>query len=139
MAEPLPVLIFMQIMGLVTARFREFRDLAKIIVSEADPRKRAQAGNDVIIEMQALIKARRAQPCDDLVSQLIRSTVDGCVISDDELTGDRTLLFAAGLDSVANGMGFCVRYLAHDQALQQRLRDEPQILPHAIEELLRRH
>ena len=138
-AEPLPVLIFMQIMGLDTARFREFRDLAKTIVSEADPQKRAQAGNDVSIEMQALIKARRAQPRDDLVSQLIRSTVDGRALSDDELTGYCTLLFAAGLDSVANGMGFCVRYLAHDQALQQRLRDEPQILPHAIEELLRRH
>lgn len=138
-AEPLPVLIFMEIMGLDKAHFREFRRLAQAIVSEADPLKRAEAGNTVSLKMQALIKERRAEPRDDLVSKLIRTEIEGRPLNDDELAGYCTLLFAAGLDSVANGMGFCVRYLAHDQALQQRLRDEPKILPFAIEELLRRH
>ncbi len=138
-AEPLPVLIFMGIVGLGKAHFREFRILAQTIVSEADALKRAEAGNEVSLKMQALIKERRGEPRDDLVSRLIKTEIGGRPLNDDELAGYCNLLFAAGLDSVANGMGFCVRYLAHDQALQQKLRDEPQLLVQGIEELLRRH
>lgn len=138
-AEPMPVLIFMQIMGLDTSRFREFRLLAQVVISEADPQKRAKGGQDVRRVMANLVAERRAAPRDDLVSRMIATRIDGRAITDDELLGYCSLLFAAGLDTVANAMGFCVRYLAHDQNLQQQLRDEPDTLPFAIEELLRRH
>ena len=138
-AEPLPVQIFMQLMGMDMSRFREFRILAQKIVSEADQQKRALAGRQIYLEMQALIAARRLEPQDDLVSRLISTRLDDKPVPDDILAGYCNLLFAAGLDTVANAMGFCVRYLARDQALQQRLRDQPQMQPLAIEEIMRRH
>jgi cytochrome P450 len=138
-AEPLPVLIFMEIMGLDKSRFREFRALVHVLTSVPDeaPRTRAlaQAGE----AMRELIAERRQAPRDDLVSQLIELKIDGRPIDDKVLLGYCVLLFAAGLDTVANAMGFIIRHLAQNQPLQQRLRETPSLLPKAVEELLRRH
>jgi cytochrome P450 len=49
------------------------------------------------------------------------------------------LLFIAGLDTVVNGMGHGVRHLAADPELQAELRAHPELIPDAVEELLRRY
>jgi cytochrome P450 len=138
-AEPLPVLIFMEIMGLDKARYREFRAMVHVMTSVPDEAPRTKAMSDASVLMRALIAERRKAPKDDLVSRLIELKIDGEPISDAVLQGYCVLLFAAGLDTVANAIGFIVRSLAHDPALQQRLREAPAVLPNAVEELLRRH
>jgi cytochrome P450 len=139
-AEPLPVLIFMEIMGLDKARYREFRDMVHVMTSVPDEAPRSQAMRDASVMMRAVIADHRATPRDDLVSRLIDLKIDGEPISDDVLQGYCVLLFAAGLDTVANAMGFIVRRLAREPALQARLREAPvELLPKAVEELLRRH
>jgi cytochrome P450 len=138
-AEPLPVLIFMEIMGLDKSRFREFRAMVHVLTSVPDEAPRTRALQAAGAAMGELIAERRKAPRDDLVSQLIGLEIDGAPIDDRTLLGYCVLLFAAGLDTVANAMGFIVRCLAHDQALQARLRADPGLLPRAVEELLRRH
>ena len=49
------------------------------------------------------------------------------------------LVFLGGLDTVAASMGFCMLRLAERPELQQRLKDDPAIIPAAVEEMLRRH
>jgi cytochrome P450 len=49
------------------------------------------------------------------------------------------ILFIAGLDTVVNALGFGVRHLAMDAALQAELRKNPALIPAATEELLRRY
>jgi cytochrome P450 len=48
------------------------------------------------------------------------------------------VLFIAGLDTVMNGIGHGIRYLATDLALQDRLRANPELVGDASEEMLRR-
>jgi cytochrome P450 len=138
-AEPLPVLIFMEIMGLDKSRFHEFRALVHVLTAVSEEAPRMQASADVGNLMRTLIAERRKAPRDDLVSRLMEFEIDGVPINDDVLLGYCILLFGAGLDTVANAMGFIVRHLAQNSALQDKLRARPALLPKAVEELLRRH
>ena len=137
--EKLPVLIFIDLMGLDRADFKPYRALAKAAVASSDTVVRSEALMDAVRLLSAQIAKRRAAPCDDLISRLLELEIDGQPVTDAQLLGYCKLLFFAGLDTVANAMTFAMRYLATDQALQQRLRDEPEKIPHAMEELLRRH
>jgi cytochrome P450 len=137
--EPLPVLIFIDIMGLKRSDYRFYRALAKAAVAETDRDVRFESMLQAYQLLKAEIAERRANPADDLITRLLELEVDGKPVSDDLALSYLELLFIAGLDTVANAMTFAVRYLALDQDLQQRLRDEPGKIPHAMEELLRRH
>lgn len=137
--EQLPVLIFIDIMGLNREDYRFYRALAKAAVAEQDRDVRYDALLKAYELLKGEIAIRRANPRDDLISRLLELEVHGAPITDELALSYLELLFIAGLDTVANAMTFAVRYLAIDQALQQRLRDEPGKIPHAMEELLRRH
>jgi cytochrome P450 len=137
-AEPLPVIIFMRLMGMDPARLAECRGWAMDMISSDDSR-RADSFVNVGRMMRQLILARQAEPRDDLISRLVASEVDGRLVAMDELIDYCLLLFIAGLDTVANSLTFGMDHLARDPALQARLRAEPERIPDAVEEFLRRY
>ena len=49
------------------------------------------------------------------------------------------LVFVGGQDTVASQFGYAMQRLAERPELQQRLKDDPDIIPAAVEEFLRRH
>lgn len=138
-SEPLPVIVFMEIAGIPRAHFRGFRDNVFTFLSDPDPAKRTQALSFFHRELGALIKQKRVAPADDLLSHLVASEVNGTPISDDDLMGFCILLMFAGLDTVTNAMSLGIRHLASDQPFQERLRSNPELIPSAVEELLRRY
>lgn len=135
-AEPMPVVIFMKLMGMPLDRLHEFRGWMVDMVSDSDE-ARAGAHRNVHAMMKPLIEARQIERGDDLISWLLDSDIDGRPISYDETQAYCLLLFAAGLDTVANSLGFGMNHLASDLALQERLRAEPEMIPEAVEEFLR--
>ncbi len=137
--EKMPVLIFIDLMGLDRADFRTYRNIATAGISSTDMQERIDAGRDARRLVTECIRERRVNPKDDLVTYITQMEVNGEPVDDDLALSYCILLFFAGLDTVANAMAFCMRYLAMDQKLQQRLREEPEKIPHAMEELLRRH
>ena len=137
--ERLPVLIFIDLMGLDRADFDTYRTIATSGISSTDMQERIDAGRDARRLVTQCIRERRAEPRDDLITYITKMEVNGKPVDDELALSYCILLFFAGLDTVANAMAFCMRYLAMDQALQQRLRDEPHKIRHAMEELLRRH
>ena len=137
--ERLPVYIFIDIMGLDRADFHVYRELATIATGEPDQEIRIEAFLEGEALLRTAIAERRKTPREDLISYLLGLEIEGEPVSDDTVLGYCKLLFFAGLDTVANAMTFMMRYLAQDQALQQRLRGEPDKIPHAMEELIRRH
>jgi len=82
---------------------------------------------------------RRNNPQDDLISLLWQTKIDGIPTSLEDMENYGLLLFIAGLDTVMNAIGLGVRHIAEDQALQAQLRDNPDLIPDAVEELLRRY
>src|SRR5579872_6581790 len=105
-AEPLPVLIFMDIMGLDQSKLHEFRDYACVAISTPDPAIRVDAFTKASAMLAEVIHARRAKREDDLISYLLDLEIDGEPISDTLALGYAQLLFFAGLDTVANAMAF---------------------------------
>ena len=139
-AEPLPVLTFMNLMGMDPGRLREFRELAVVGSVDPDPETRKAASQRVAAVMSDFIDDRLADPredADDVTAQLIATRIDGRSIETDELKAYFKLLFFAGLDTVVNAMAFAINYLARHSDLQAQCRDDIGKVKLIAEELLR--
>jgi len=91
-------------------------------------------------ECRKLVAARRGAPLDpdtDVVSALLAVRVGGEPLEDEFVAGSiRQLLIAAHVAPVAI-LASAVDHLAREPGLQSRLRAEPELIPDALEELLR--
>jgi cytochrome P450 len=139
-AEPLPVQVFLKLMGLPVERMAEFRTLVHEFLapvnSPLDPILRMR---NVAEAMRPEFEARRTEPRDDLISLLWRTEIDDQPMTYETMEDFGVLLFIAGLDTVINGMGFGVRHLAQNPEFQAELRADPRRVVEAAEELLRRY
>jgi len=140
-AEPLPVQVFLKMMGLPLERQAEFRDLVHAFLAPptGDLMDILRRMRSVADAMKEVIQARRTDPKDDLISQLWRSEIDGKPMTFEIMEDYSVLLFIAGLDTVINGMGYGVRHLARNPDLQTALRANPKLIVETAEEILRRY
>jgi len=138
-AFPLSIIVIAELLG-VPARDRDdFRRWSHLIVQQVghDLTQLQRCYSEFATYMLALIEQRRAQPTDDLVSALVQVEEEGNVLSTSELCSMIALLIIAGHETAASMIGNAVYLLVqHPQALMQ-LRDEPGLMPNAVEELLR--
>ena len=138
-AEQLPVIVFMKMMGLPLDRLDEFRGWAMVALTETDPSVRMPVLMNIIGFMTESLEARRSEPQEDLLTDIINAEIDGRPITMEEAQAYCLLLFLAGLDTVVNATSFGIRHLAQDKALQQKMREQPDIAPAFVEESLRRY
>lgn len=89
-----------------------------------------------------LLTARRnagsAAP-DDVTTRLLRDQALGRPLTDDEIVSILRNWTVGELGTIAASIGIVVHYLAGHAALQQQLREQPPLLPAAIDEILRIH
>ena len=98
---------------------------------------RAIAGRDRMrAYMQAAADERRIARRDDLMSFLVEANESG-QISADELLGASMLLFVAGITTTSGLISNSLLHLDRFPDQRARMRDDPSVLPAAIEELLR--
>jgi cytochrome P450 len=139
-AEPFPTRIFTNILGLpATAAPRFVNWNNKLLHSQDQPEVRREAGIEINDYLRELISARRTAPRDDVVSALLAGEIDGRPIADEEVQNLCFLLFVAGLDTVTAALAWCFRFLAQHPEHRRQLIDTPDLLPGAVEELLRVH
>ena len=92
----------------------------------------------VLDYLKEFLREQRGDPKMDLVRGLFAARYDGeRPLTETELISICYVLFIGGLDTVYSTIGWIVRHLARDLALQQRLREQPALLPDAVEEFLR--
>lgn len=140
-AEPLPVTVFLKMFGLPLDQMATYRAMVKNLLSSIDK------GNSetlpqlikIVDSIRDALLDRRNNPQDDLISLLWQTKIDSTPTSLEDMENYGLLLFIAGLDTVMNAIGLGVRHIAEDQALQTQLRDNPDLIPDAVEELLRRY
>jgi cytochrome P450 len=137
-AEPLPVTVFMKMMGMPVSRLAEFRGWMGNMMS-IDNGKRAFAFSSVNRAMGELIEARRAKREDDLISRLLDSDIAGHPPTMEDMQSYCLLLFTAGLDTLVNAFTFGMYHLACHPELQERIRADRALIPALIEEVLRRY
>jgi cytochrome P450 len=139
-AEPLPVQVFLKMLGLPLERQEEYRAIVKehmaaIDTDRAGSMRRLQR---IAAAMRDTVLDRKDNPRDDILSMLWQIEIDGKPTTLADMENYGVLLFIAGLDTVMNGMGLAMRGLALDPALQNQLRAEPKLIAEASEEMLRR-
>ncbi|MGJ5752089.1 cytochrome P450 [Streptomyces puniciscabiei] len=146
LAFPLPVLVICELLGVPTQDRDAFRAwAARTLSTAAGPRTREERSRRLRAYFTRLVAAKRAavrpglapdeQP--DLLSALIVAQEQRSSLDDDELIGLAVLLLVAGHETTTNliGNGLLTLLLHPDQLTL--VRDDPALLPSAVEELLR--
>jgi len=142
-AAPLPVAVIAAMLGVSLARRDDFRRWSDQIVA-VQPREviDPERGPDWAVgEMTAYFREvlveRRREPGDDLISGLLAAEIDGRRLTEAELIGFCQLLLVAGNETTVNLIANAVICLDEHPAAAARLRREPELMPSAIEEVLR--
>jgi cytochrome P450 len=140
LSEPLPVTVFLRMMGMPIEQLHEFRAIIHdFFAPPTTPLAMAQRIWKVVDSMKDTVLARRDEPRDDIISLLWQTEIGGRPTSYEDMENYGLVLFVAGLDTVVNGMAHGIRHLAMNPDLQRRLRDDPSLITNATEELLRRY
>ncbi|WP_413099808.1 C9 hydroxylase cytochrome P450 [Streptomyces sp. Inha503] len=85
----------------------------------------------------ALVRAKREQSGDKLLHRLAEAGEDEILLSDDEATGVFATLLFAGHDSMQQMVGYCLYALLSHPDQRAALRENPDLIDGAVEELLR--
>jgi cytochrome P450 len=80
---------------------------------------------------------RRREPVGDVVDAILAAEIEGRPIRDDEVIGMVQLLILGGLDTTAGALGHFMIRFCDDPTVPALLRDRPELLDDAVEELLR--
>jgi cytochrome P450 len=140
-ALPLPTTVIAQMLGVPAEdRYRFHRWSSAIVSSTSSGWGIMKAIPNVMAFMryiQKSIKARRANPQDDLMTALVQAEEAGDQLSEDELLAMIFLLLVAGHETTVNLIGNgMLALLEHPDQLEQ-LRNNPALIKPALEELLR--
>jgi cytochrome P450 len=84
-----------------------------------------------------IARERRANPGEDVLSELTTKEVDGRLLTDEEIANMASLLTSASLDTTASSLSLMCLWLATHPDARRRLVDDPSLIPAAAEELIR--
>lgn len=136
-ASKLPNIVFLRMMGLPVDMLGQFLAWEEAMLRGADDELRAKASQEAMGYLMGFCAEQRGDPQTELMKIIIAGTVDGRPLTDMEVLGTVFLLYLGGLDTVYSSLGWIFRHLARDQALQRRLRENPDEIPKAVEEFER--
>ena len=142
-AEPFPSTVFLGLLGLPVARTDEFLELKNGIIRPpaTTPEEREamvnRTGQRIYRVLEEVIDARAEAPQDDFISGFLTAEIDGRRLSRDDVIDICYLFFLAGLDTVAASLDCMLAFLARHPDHRRQIVDDPAVIPHAVEELLR--
>ncbi|REK86003.1 cytochrome P450 [Streptomyces inhibens] len=146
-AYPLPVTVICRLLGVPREDEPLFREWSDALVASADVRpeedstERDRAGDQARIEMGRylvdLAEQRRGHPGDDLLSAFVNEPEPALRLTQEELAETAVLLLIAGHETTVNLITNGVLTLLRHPEHLDHLRREPDLLPRAVEELLR--
>ncbi|KZS83608.1 cytochrome [Mycobacterium persicum] len=149
-AVPLPCTVFLQLLGLPLDDLDRFLEWKDGVIRPAgstgyDDRHEASAAvaQQIYDYFDRAIDDHIANPRDDVLSAMIATNVKGLEgpagqpLSREELLDICFLFLIAGLDTVTDSLDCFFVYLARHPDHRRQLIEQPDVLPHAVEELLR--
>lgn len=136
-AEKFPSQIFLDLMGMPRERLPDFLKWERGMLRGSP--------QDVIASMTAIhdylrefVNDQQQNPTSALMRGIVSARLDdGQQLTETEMISICYLLYIGGLDTVYSTIGWIFWHLAQDQPLQSRLRDHPEEITRATEELLR--
>jgi cytochrome P450 PksS len=140
-ALPLPVTIIAEMLGVPEHQRRHFHRWSSAVVA-ADASTlhllRAIPSSLAFLRfLRKLVRSKRIDPADDLLSRLTQVEEGGDHLSEDELLSMAFLLLIAGHETTVNLIGNGMLALLEHPAELERLRSDPSLIRSAVEEMLR--
>ncbi|HET7578822.1 MAG TPA: cytochrome P450 [Bacillales bacterium] len=140
-AFPLPIIVICEMLGVPSEDRKQFRTWSNVLVespNNPDPSQQAETYSEAFIGyLMELVAKRRNDPQDDLISKLIQVEEEGEKLTEEELYSLVMVLIIAGHETTVNLIGNGVLALLEHPAEMKKLKDEPALIPSAIEEILR--
>jgi len=139
LAVPLPGLMICELIGVPYADRDQFRDWvgAWMSVTALTPEQRGEYIGQLAGYLAGLAARRRQDPSDDLLGALVIASEDGDRLTEDEVVALTMVILAAGYESTASQiLNFTYALLTHPDQLAL-LRSRPDLMPGAVEELMR--
>ncbi len=138
-AQQIPPRVIAYILGIDMNRADEFtqwtRDLLEL--GQTQPELRRQARLNIREFFLEEIARRRKQPQDDVISRLVAAEVEGARLNDQRIAGICNLLLVAGIDTTWSSIGSSMYHFACHEEDRTRIEQDPDLIPTAVEELLR--
>ncbi|WP_413408568.1 cytochrome P450 [Paenibacillus amylolyticus] len=145
-ASPLPMIVISELLGVPTSDREQFRDWANTLTlapQENTPEEymriyqlQAQASTQLVAYFQDIIELKRRNPADDIISDLTQAEEDGEKLSPDSLIASCVMLLIAGNETTTSLITNSI-YTFNDYKLIKELAQHPQMIPSAVEEMLR--
>jgi len=137
-AQQIPVRVIAHILGVSPDLSDTFTGWVRDVLEFADDAERRQHGAEGLLHyFLGELEQRRSDPGDDLLSALLTAEVDGQRVDDGIVLGMAALVLIAGVDTTWSAIGSSLWHLATHPEDRKRLVAEPELMPTALEELLR--
>jgi cytochrome P450 len=144
LAFPLPIAVICHLLGVPAEDQASFRAWGHEVAANLEPQTRQTAQSRarsaelaLTAYLGELVRKRRADPDDSLLSALVAAEEEGDRLTSEELVSTALLLLIAGFETTVNLIGNGTVALLGEQEQWDRLRQEPVLVPAAVEELLR--
>ena len=142
-AAPLPLWVICELVGAPVGDRGKIFELSNLLIGSTDPEFQVapQAQQNAALELYAygaqLAERRRAQPADDIVTQLLRPDDKGEALTSDEFDVFFMLLTVAGNETTRNAAAGGMLALFEHPEQWQRLLADRSLIPTAAEEIVR--
>lgn len=139
---PMPAQVLCIFLGISVEDAANIKDMANRALKSAmsgDKKAHKEVNDQAYAYVDKIIEARRQTPYDpdDVVSALIHEEVGGRKLAHDEVAAVLRLFLQAGHGTTTNGIGSVIRYFAAHPEDQRRVRENPDLIAPAVEEILR--
>ncbi|MEV7354112.1 cytochrome P450 [Kitasatospora sp. NPDC091276] len=146
-AYPLPVTVICRLLGVPREDEPRFHAWSETLIAgfdptpDSDPTERQRAATQARMEMGLylgeLAESRRGKPSDDMLSAFVNDPGPSGGFTQTELMATAVLLLIAGHETTVNLITNGVLTLLRQPESLELLRDKPELMPRAVEELLR--
>jgi cytochrome P450 len=136
-SSKLPVRLFLKLVDVAEGEADKLHGLHHDMVWAAKVEARAAAGMALEQYYTGLVAERQKAPGTDLISRYLQAQPEGGPFSFEDVVDATFQLFVAGLDTVTNSLSLSWRYLAENPSAQRAIREDPAIIPDAVDELMR--
>ena len=138
-AQNIPVYVIARMLGLPLEDSDYFRETVHMVLEEigAEFGERQGAFEKLDAYLTMHVQDHIDNPKDDLIGFLLNAKIYDQPLSPQHVVGTIILLMVAGIDTTWSSIGSSIWHLAQHPSDLHRMVSEPELLPTAIEELLR--
>jgi cytochrome P450 len=145
LASPLPIIVMADLMGVPSKDRLLFKKWVDTLFLPFDREKQEEvdklkqvAAKEYYQYLYPIVVQKRLNPADDIISDLLKSEVDGEMFTDDEVVRTTMLILGAGVETTSHLLANSFYSLLYDdKEVYQELHENLDLVPQAVEEMLR--